>query len=129
MSPAVVTMRESDRVSQAVREMTAACVRHLPIVDRHDCVVGLVSSHDIVAALERGGDATLRSIMTKAVQTVGPDTPAEEAVALMIDQKFGALPVTNEDGELIGIVTATDFLVVAHQALTGAPIERLPQEM
>jgi CBS-domain-containing membrane protein len=60
---------------------------------------------------------------------VGPDTPAEEAVALMIDQKFGALPVTNEDGELIGIVTATDFLVVAHQALTGAPIERLPQEM
>jgi len=71
----------------------------------------------------------VRSIMTKSVVTVSPDTPADEAVSLMIEHKVHALPVLGDGGILVGIVTATDFLVVAHQALTGAPMDRLPSEI
>lgn len=129
MSTSVLSMREGDRVSQVVREMTLAAVRHMPVVDAHNKLVGLVSSHDVVAALERGGDPMVRSIMTKQVVSVTPDTPADEAVATMIERRVHALPVLDPEGLLVGIITATDFLVVAHQALTGAPVDRLPSEI
>jgi CBS domain-containing protein len=129
MSTAVLSMREGDVVSQVVREMTLAAVRHMPVVDAHDHLIGIISSSDVVAALERGGDPTLRSIMTKQIVSVTPDTPADEAVAMMIERRVHALPVLDASGALVGIVTATDFLVVAHQALTGAPMDRLPSEI
>ncbi len=129
MSTAVLSMREGDAVSQVVREMTLAAVRHMPVVDAHDRLIGIVSSSDVVAALERGGDPMLRSIMTKQIVSVTPETPADEAVATMIERRVHSLPVLDTAGLLVGIVTATDFLVVAHQALTGAPMDRLPSEI
>jgi CBS domain-containing protein len=128
MSTALLSMREGDRVSVALREMTLASVRHLPVVDAKGAIVGLVSSTDLVAAVGRKEDPELREVMTRDVHTVTPDTPAENAVALMLDQKFNAVPVVGKGGEVVGIVTATDFLVVAYQALTGAPIGRDPDE-
>lgn len=124
MSTSLISMRETDRVSVALREMTLAAVRHMPVVDGASRIVGLVSSTDLVAAVGRKEDPELGAIMTREVRTVRSDTPAEHAVALMIDHKFNALPVVGERGELIGLLTATDFLVVAYQALTGSPIER-----
>jgi CBS domain-containing protein len=47
--------------------------------------------------------------MKTAPVTVSPQTPTLEAVALMRTQKVGCLPVV-EDGALVGIVTAQDFL-------------------
>jgi CBS domain-containing protein len=82
MSKAVLSMRESDLVSQVVREMSLAAVRHMPVVDGHGRLVGIVSSHDVVGAIERGGDPSVRSIMTKQVLSVTPETPADAAVAL-----------------------------------------------
>jgi len=47
------------------------------------------------------------------------ETPAYRAAELMIDRKIGSLPVVGDDGVMIGIVTETDFLAVAHKALHG----------
>lgn len=110
-------------MSQAFREMTLAGVRHLPIVS-HGRLVGIVSSHDLAAALDAPGDPRLREIMSDQVRTVSPDTPAVKAIGLMIDAKYNALPVVAKTGELVGIITATDFLVIAEHALRGEPIER-----
>ncbi len=123
MSPNVISLRADDRVSQAVREMTLAGVRHLPIVE-HGRIVGIVSSHDLAAAIDAPEDAALRTLMSTDVVSVSPEAPAVEAVGLMIDAKYGALPVVTSNGELVGIITATDFLAVAQHALLGEPIER-----
>lgn len=128
MSSHVISLRATDPISVALREMTLASIRHLPIVDGHGKLVGLVSSTDLITASGRADDAEIGSVMTRELHTVTADDPAERAVALMIDQKFNAVPVVGGAGELVGIVTATDFLVVAYQALTGAKIEREPDE-
>ena len=47
---------------------------------------------------------------------------------MLIGFKINALPVVNEKGDVIGIITATDFLVVAHQALMGEKLVRTPEE-
>ena len=129
MSTAIISLRETDRASVAIREMALGAIRHLPVVDDKGRLAGIVSSTDLVVAITRADDPELQSFMTRDVKTVRRDTPAERAVEIMIEEKFNSIPVIGDASELLGIITATDFLVVAHQALTGSPIERAKDEL
>ena len=99
-------------------------VRHLPVVDKENHLIGIVTDRDIREAAP--SDATLLSVqelnyllgklkvsafMTpkEKLVTINPDTLIEEAVKLMRDHKIGCLPVL-EDGKLYGIFTETDAL-------------------
>ncbi|MBS3917864.1 MAG: CBS domain-containing protein [Deltaproteobacteria bacterium] len=99
-------------------------VRHLPVVDKENHLIGIVTDRDIREAAP--SDATLLSIqelnyllgklkvsgiMTSKEKliTINPDTLIEEAVKLMRDHKIGCLPVV-EEGKLYGIFTETDAL-------------------
>ncbi|MEP6560503.1 MAG: CBS domain-containing protein [Nakamurella sp.] len=48
--------------------------------------------------------------MTKAVASVTPAVPSKQAANVLIERGFTALPVVNEAGELIGIVTEADLI-------------------
>ena len=99
-------------------------VRHLPVVDKNNMLVGIVTDRDIRKAAP--SDATLLSVqelnyllgklkvssfMTPKDKliTINPDTIIEEAVQLMHDNKIGCLPVL-EGGKLYGLFTETDAL-------------------
>jgi len=99
-------------------------VRHLPVVDKENHLIGIVTDRDIREAAP--SDATLLSVqelnyllgklkvsafMTpkEKLVTINPDTLIEEAVKLMRDHKIGCLPVL-EDGKLYGLFTETDAL-------------------
>jgi CBS domain-containing protein len=51
-----------------------------------------------------------RDVMTREVVTVGPDTSAKYAAEVMAERGFAALPVVDEDDELVGIVAEVDVL-------------------
>jgi CBS domain-containing protein len=52
----------------------------------------------------------VRDIMTSGVVTVGPDTSLREAAGILLERRISGLPVTDENGKLVGIVTEADFL-------------------
>ncbi|MDT7543124.1 MAG: hypothetical protein QOE33_3028 [Acidobacteriota bacterium] len=114
MSTDLFTMRPDDLVDFAASVMDWRHIRHVPVEDEEGHLVGLVSHRDLLRLLARGAherseSVTVRSIMKTAPVTVSPQTSTLEAVALMRTQKVGCLPVV-EDGALVGIVTAQDFL-------------------
>lgn len=99
-------------------------IRHLPVVDKDNYLIGIVTDRDIREAAP--SDATLLSVqelnyllgklkvasfMTpkEKLITIHPDTLIEEAVKLMRDHKIGCLPVV-EGEKLYGIFTETDAL-------------------
>src|SRR4030066_2247730 len=99
-------------------------VRHLPVVDKNNMLIGIVTDRDVREAAP--SDATLLSVqelnyllgklkvasfMTPKDKliTINPDTIIEEAVQLMHDNKIGCLPVV-EGSKLYGIFTETDAL-------------------
>lgn len=99
-------------------------IRHLPVVDKENRLLGIVTDRDIREAAP--SDATLLSVqelnyllgklkvsafMTpkEKLITITPDTLIEEAVKLMRDHKIGCLPVMEGD-KLYGIFTETDAL-------------------
>jgi CBS domain-containing protein len=53
---------------------------------------------------------TVANWMTSDVLTVTPDTPIMEAVQLLIDRKIGGLPVVNEEGKLVGMISDSDLM-------------------
>jgi CBS domain-containing protein len=119
MSTALLTVRDTDTLAAADERMEVAGIRHLPVSDAHNHVVGIISTRDLAAHGRKSKTKRVGQVMSRDVKTVRPDDPADKAVALMIENKIGSLPVVDEQETLIGIVTETDFLRVAHQALTA----------
>ncbi|WP_321430454.1 CBS domain-containing protein [uncultured Methanolobus sp.] len=60
--------------------------------------------------LEDFGSKPIKEIMTKGVYAVGPDTFIEDAATILSKHKINRLPVVNEDGTLVGIVTRGDII-------------------
>jgi len=121
MTTPVTTIGPEIPIQDALQLMRKSKIRRLPVVDKNNALVGLVSEKDILNASP--SDATSLSvweinyllskietedIMITDVITVSPDTPIEEAARIMADNKIGSLPVM--DGvEIVGIVTETDL--------------------
>jgi acetoin utilization protein AcuB len=68
----------------------------------------------------------VKHVMTENPLTTGPDVPLRQAVNLMRDRKIRHLPVIEEGGRLVGILTDRD---VRHAALVPALAEHLTWEM
>ena len=52
----------------------------------------------------------LRNLMTTDVFTISPDASLKEAARRMMGARVSGLPVTNDDGELVGIISEADFV-------------------
>jgi CBS domain-containing protein len=89
---------------------------------------GILTSTDIsdkiVAQEQNPATIKVRDIMTSPTITVNEYTPIKECAQIMKDRKIHHLPVVNKKGEVIGMISATDFLVVA-EAMGRAPGEKL----
>lgn len=89
---------------------------------------GILTSTDIsdkiVAQEQNPSEIKVRDIMTSPTITVNEYTPIKECAQIMKDRKIHHLPVVNKKGEVIGMISATDFLVVA-EAMGRAPGEKL----
>ncbi len=120
MSTDVVSVPASASIDEAEQPMRVVGIRHLPVVDEKRHLVGILSNRDLLPLKgqpRRRKTTRVADVMTRKVTTVRPDTPAYLAAKLMIDRKIDALPVVSDDDQLVGIVTATDFLRVASRAL------------
>lgn len=104
-------------------------IRHVPVVDEGQRLVGLVSHRDVLRSQEgtlseepaRGQERMnnwieARWVMTKDVATVRPDTPALQAAETLRARGIGCVPVTHE-GMLQGILSESDFVDYAIRSL------------
>lgn len=70
---------------------------------------------------------TVRHAMTQSVISVRPGTPLKEVAQLLIDHKISGLPVVDDDGAVLGIVSEADFLVKEQgaKAVRHRPLARI----
>lgn len=124
MSRDVLTVVPETPAAEAAKLMAQNRVRRLLVVEQWadgPHLLGIISAKDVVHAFPphvnpfaiEGPDArltptTVGQIMTASPRTTTPDTPIEEAAALMSAHKIGALPVLR-DKTLAGIITESDI--------------------
>jgi CBS domain-containing membrane protein len=122
MSTDLVTLTEDETLAHAQRCMARGRIRHLPVI-RDNKLVGLVTHRDLLAASfsifadvdhheQRRIFVTVPVVeaMHRDVVTVPPELPVKNAAEILLQNKYGCLPVVEEDGTLVGIVTEADFL-------------------
>ena len=113
MTKDLVTVRESDDVALAESLLRLGGIRHLPVV-RDRKLVGILTQRDVLRS-GLSGTASAREravsdVMTRDPTSVRPGLGLAHAARLMLERKYGCLPVCDDDGTLVGIVTEADFV-------------------
>lgn len=145
MRQSVVTVTPETSVADAARLMLDHGVSGLPVIDKSDAVVGMVTEGDLLRRAETGterrrphwlefilGPGPLAAdyvrahgrkvgeVMTRRVIDVAPETPLEEVVRLMERHRVKRLPVLDH-GRLVGIVSRASLLPVLAHLAAAAP--------
>lgn len=94
-------------VGEALSKMQSRGFQHYPVVDGGSAVVGIVSERDLLKAR---ADQKIQEVMTRRVLTTDIHSSLRDMALAMLNEKIGALPVTNADGKIVGIITRTDIL-------------------
>ena len=129
MTTDVVTLTEDETLALAQRCMARGRIRHLPVV-RKGKLVGLITHRDLLAASfsifaeveaseQRRIFDTVRVVeaMHRDVVAVSPSLSVSKAARILLENKYGCLPVVDSDHQLRGIVTEADFLRLTVQLL------------
>lgn len=122
MTEQLFTVRPDNDLATVRDLMVEHRIRHIPVVDPEENVVGIVTHRDLLrhslieqeevpayveeAVLEQ---VQVREVMTPNPDTVAADTDIREAAQIMLDNKYGCLPVV-EGSRLVGILTESDFV-------------------
>lgn len=127
MKTDVITLTANATVEEALHLLQKNHIRHIPIINESNHVIGIISDRDVRDAspsfLEehnnRGGilTRTIKEIMSTPVVTTHPYEFFEEVASIFYQKEFACLPVVR-DKQLVGIVTEKDMLYAFIQ-LTG----------
>lgn len=131
MSTHVIAVRRSAQYKEMAAMLRNQRVSAFPVIDDENKVIGVVSETDLLTkeALEGSVPRTVQGmtrqrvrsqvngvtaadLMTRPAVTIGPDETVTDAARLMYSRRVKRLPVVNDDGTLIGIVTRSDVLSV-----------------
>ena len=122
MTPKPITITLDESLQGAMELMQMKRIRHLPVVDGTGKLIGLVTDRDLRRAAPSplfGGDqekaagqlegTTVERVMIRSPATIAPTARLQDAMKLMVEKKYGALPVV--DGiKLVGILTPIDVM-------------------
>jgi CBS domain-containing protein len=154
MTPSVVTADRFTPYQEIDRLLTERRISGVPVLEEGRIVVGVVSEADLLAAEDETArqsrlssalgrrrllrrkphvSLTAETLMTAPAITIAPDAAIPAAVRLMNTHHVRRLPVVNDDGELLGIVSRRDLLSIflrpdddiahdARQVLSGLPL-------
>jgi len=112
-----------DYLLDAVGRLSRLGVRHLPVVDGDNRVLGMLSDRDVRQAVgdlqiwegERGvsrrfSEQRVMQVASLSPMTISQDAPLSEAIHRFVDHRIGALAAVDEAGHLLGILSYVDVL-------------------
>lgn len=112
MSRPVETVAPNTSLRAAAATMIERDLGAVVLVDDDDRPVGILTGTDLVALVADGGvddDATVADVGRTEVVTTTRDTTAPAAAATMIDHLIHHLPVVDDEGAVVGLVSSLDF--------------------
>jgi acetoin utilization protein AcuB len=124
MTRKVITIDKEASIFDAQEKLAEHRIRHLPVVDADNRLIGILTDRDIRSAMpyslfkdptnqlerEKLADLKIRDIMTTDPKTISPGYTIQDALLLIEEMRVGALPVIDEQGKLKGIISVRDLL-------------------
>jgi len=144
MTRNVLSITKFEAIMKVADILTEKNISGLPVVDKDNKVLGIITQADILSMVGVGRDHTFKDllkymlgeklperkigdhvgdIMTSPALTIKPDANIAEAVRIMDEKRIRRLTVADEKGILIGIITRADILkAVINKIKTTGPV-------
>jgi len=131
MTSQVISISKYESVVHVANILADKNISGLPVVDKENKVIGIITQADILSMVGVGRDHTFKDllkymlgeplherrvgdhvgdIMTAPALTIRPEASVADAVRIMDEKRIRRLTVVNSANELIGIVTRADIL-------------------
>ena len=123
MTEDVVCIDMDFTLLKAIELCSEKRIRHLPVLDENNRLVGIVTDRDLRYFLsprigtisENNSDREslsrhVHQMMVRKVVSATADMTLSEAAQLMLENRVGCLPVVNSDRLVVGIITTADIL-------------------
>jgi acetoin utilization protein AcuB len=124
MTQKVITIETDTTIFEAKEKMEKNNIRHLPVVEKDNTLVGIITDRDIRSAMpsimvidqesakekERIFKLQVKDIMTRNPVTISPTNTLEDALLLIQKMRVGAFPVVDPQGKLKGIISVRDLI-------------------
>lgn len=113
-----IAARADELLSEAAARMFRNHVRHLPVLSEEGRAVGMLSVRDVRCVfgnplqsnVTHSEPPLVSSAMTSSVRTIPSDAPISEAFDVLINERFGALPVIDDEERVVGMLSYLDLL-------------------
>jgi CBS domain-containing protein len=124
MATQVISVLPDTEIRDAARRMVDAEVGAAVVLDEASELVGVITERDLLRCLGEGitGSVSVSDRMTRHVLTASPGTDIAEALALMVSGHFRHLPVVNDDGHVIGMISMRDLMAYTSLRLRGGTL-------
>ena len=104
-------LHEEDTILHASKFMQEERIRNLPVVDKNNKLTGLITLREIInTVFESPAKILVKDAMIKQVVAITADKSLKDALETMMANKFGCLPVIDNEKKLIGFVSEADLL-------------------
>ncbi|MEL6244076.1 MAG: CBS domain-containing protein [Pseudomonadota bacterium] len=112
--PKPLTCAKSDNVRDVVKKMAAQNYGSVVVVDGDNKVIGMVTERDILRRVVSAGvdpdTASIADIMTADVRMAREDDELVDWLRMMSNDRFRRLPIVDDHGRLVSIMTQGDFV-------------------
>jgi CBS domain-containing protein len=124
------TVKAGDSIVEAAKLMKGEDSGIAPIVDG-DRLVGVLTDRDIAIRVVAEGrdprETKVEEIASQNLVTIDPQQDLDEALRLMAQHQVRRLPVVEEDGKLVGIVSQADVARRADSERTGEVVQEISE--
>jgi len=105
----VLSVNPNATVADVEHLMNEHGISGVPVMENGK-ITGIVSRRDVRAIVSKRGSENIKKVMTKKPITADEATTMESALEIMYTNKIERLPIVNNQGKLIGIITMQDIL-------------------
>jgi acetoin utilization protein AcuB len=105
----MICIKTGTPMGEARELMENRRVRHLPVLNDHDEVIGMLSKHDLTD-VPKFQDLPVELFASFPAQYVTLDTPISTVSLRMIEARISSLVLVDYSGEAVGIITTDDLL-------------------
>jgi len=106
------TISDRTSVQEAIHVMQDNAIRHLPVVDKSNKLLGWATLSDLkqglLPAMVTG--LSVADLMVRNPITLHPDDDVEVAARVIYEKKIGGMPVVDDNKKVVGVMTITDLL-------------------
>ncbi len=138
MTPTPMTVKPETPLKEAIAILAKNKISGLPVVNEQDKLVGIISENDLMwqetgvepppyimlldsviylenpnryeKEIHKALGQTVQDVMSDKPITIKTDQPVKQAARLLHDKKIRRLPVVNEQGKVVGIITQGDII-------------------